>query len=372
MQLRIFLLYSALSFLFSAPVFAQVDSSAILLRKSSPATPEEGVQSGRYQIRVPSKDEPPIKDEAQEVVTPKKKKIRKTASEEKSVPATQPVAIPPKDEKAAEAAVTPSYADQVKDLVSGRNEPIVAYKEQVHPDDIRRNQIEINISPGILYYDSKSSFSYRNCRSYSPVVFAGGEIWWTPFIGLYGQYGMTSGADVVENGAINSRIPVTYELIEGGLDFRSFFGMSRRSNSMTFGIHYLENKFIVPSDNLFRSRTKSSGIGFHFQGRFPVAPSYSWILGAKMEPRISHTEYGTALNLQSGSSPESSRMTLQLGGEFKLSREHQMIWMLSTSLEKNQFTGSANMTDPETSLTPQGTSVTQTMSLLTLGYRWGH
>lgn len=370
MQLRHFLLSSVVALLgFSSCAFADANASALLLKKGSPVTPEEAVQSGRYQMRAPGKEEPAIKDEPISANVPKKRKIRKAASESAPVVAV-PVA-PAKDEKPPELAA-PSYADQVKDLVSGHNEPIVAYKEQVHPDDIRLNQIEINISPGILYYDSKSSFSFRNYRSYSPVTFAGGEIWWTPFLGLYGQYGLTSGADVVENGSIGSRVPITHELIEGGLDFRSFFGMSRKSNSMTFGFHYLENKFMVPTDNLFRSRTKSSGIGIHFQGRFPVAPSYSWILGAKMEPRISHTEYGTALSLQSGSSPESSRMTLLVGGEFKLSRAHQMVWMLSTSLEKNQFSGSANMVDPETSLTPQGTSVTQTMSLLTLGYRWGH
>jgi hypothetical protein len=370
MQLRSHFLFFMLSMVFSpVTVFSQVDSAALLLKKAGPVNPDEGVQSGRYQVRVPGKDEAPVIDEPATPIVPKKRKTRKTASES---PVTTVAPAPVKDEKTAEPLSAPSYVDQVKDLVAGRGEPLVAYKEQVHPDDVRLNRIEINIAPGILYYDSKSSFSYRNYRSYSPVAFAGGEIWWTPFIGLYGQYGLTSGADVVENGALNTRVSVTHELIEGGLDFRNFFGMSRKSNSITFGLHYLENKFSVPSDNLFRSRTKSSGVGFHFQGRFPVAPSYSWILGAKMEPRVSHVEYGTALNLQSGSSPESSRMTFIVGGEFKLSREHQMVWTLSGTLERNQFSGLANMVDPETGITPQGTSVTQTMSLLTLGYRWGH
>lgn len=349
--------------------FAQIDSGGILLQSSGEDNSKDGIDSGRYQVRPEEAPLPSTKP----AKLKKRGKSRQISSESSAI-----MELPAKPTEASRTTEAPpntpppSYVDQVKGLVLGNNQPIAIYRDQIHPDDVRLNRIEINVQPGLVYYNSQSSYSYRNYLSYSPFLSLGAEIWWTPFIGLYGQYGTSFGADIIDNGTAGSRAPVTHEIIEGGVDFRKFFGFSRRSNSITFGLNYFEYKLGLPSDNSFRSRTKSNGVGIHFQARFPVAPSYSWIVGAKMEPRIAHSEYGTTLGLQSGSSPESSRFTLSVGGEFKLSREHQLVWNLSTALEKNQFTGQANLVDPETGAAPQGVSVAQTLSLFTLGYRWGH
>ena len=345
-------------------------SEFLLPTQASKNLQEEAISSGRYSVKENSEILPTPEQNSRARF--KKKILRKIASEPVHSDLAPAVAQAPKPE-IEKPVQAPSYADQVKDLVLGKSLPEVqAYREQVHPDDIRLNRFEINIAPGLIYMDSKSTESYRNYISFSPVIKFGGEIWWTPFIGLFGNYGSSLGADVKNGNQTQSNTSVNHELIDGGLDFRQFFGLSRKSNSITFGLHYFESKFSPPADSVSRTRTKTSGFGIHFESRFPTAPSYAWILGAKIDPRVSHAEFGTSLGLQSGTSVESSRWGFHFGGEFKLSRQNQMIWDIAYTLEKNQFAGSSNLADPETNTVPSGVGVTNGMSFLTLGYRWGH
>jgi hypothetical protein len=360
-------------FLISNISFGQMDS--VLLRGSEQAPQDAGLSSGRYEIR----EGTPLPVEIKPAV-PNKKATRRVSSE--SVPSEIPLVKgstpgsgPAQASSVGNAtkAEPPSMADQVKDLVLGKEQPTLeAYKEQIHPDDIRLNRLEINVSPGYIYHESKSTYSYRSYQLFSPYVALGAQIWLTPFIGIGGRHGTSLGADVSEAGIASTHIPVTYEDSEVSIDFRRFFGFSRRSNSLKFGIYFSEDKFLVPGDNMNRVSTRSSGLGLKFDSRFPIAPSYAWTFGGRVQPRISHAEMATGLSLQSGESPQASRVGLNCGGEFKLSRESQIIWNLSFSIEKDQFTGPATSVDPETSLTPSGVSVTQTQSLFTLGYRWGH
>jgi hypothetical protein len=355
-------------FLVSGLVFAQADS--LLLKGSKQAPQDDGLSNGRYEVR----EGAPLAPAPAAPSSAKKKITRRTSSEKSlSEPKLETFTNSVPGPAPTSNSEPPSVADQVKDLVLGKEQPTLeAYKEQIHPDDVRLNRLEINVSPGYVYHESKSSYSYRNYLSFSPYISLGAQIWLTPFIGLGGKHGTSLGADISEAGVPSSHIPVTYEDSEVSVDFRRFFGFSRRSNSLNFGIYFSESKLSVPGDNLKRVKTRSSGIGIKFESRFPTAPSYSWILGGRIQPRISHTETATGLNLQSGESPQSSQVGLNFGGEFKLSRGSQIIWDLSYSFEKNQFTGPASTSDPETSITPSGVSVTQTQSLFTLGYRWGH
>jgi hypothetical protein len=280
-------------------------------------------------------------------------------------------------EKTAETAPTPeieepTVTEQVKDLVLGNQQPAVeAYKEQIHPDDIRMNRIEINIKPGVLSNTSKSSYSYRDYSSFSPKILLGAQFWLTPFLGIYGDYTTTMGADVAGEGSTRSRIMAQDEWTELGLDVRKFFGMSRKSNSIQFGIHLSEYKFSVPGDEIYRLKLKSSGFGLHLLNRIPVAPSYSWIVGGKLMPRIQHAEIETGLTASSGSTGESSRIELMVGGEFKMSRQNQIVWDVTAAFEKNQFGGQASAIDPETGSKPKGVSVENTFILISFGYRWG-
>ncbi len=266
----------------------------------------------------------------------------------------------------------PSMTDQVRDMVMGTgSDSVEAYKEQIHPDDIRMNRIEVNVAPGVISNQSKSSYSFRNYSTFSPKVSLGANFWLTPFMGLYGDYTTSMGSDVASDSATGARVSAQHEWTELGFDVRKFFGMSRKSNSLQFGIHLSEYKFVIPGDDTHRVGLRSTGIGVHLMTRIPVAPSYAWVFGGKLIPRVQHTELGTGLDLSSGSGGESTRVDLTVGGEFKLARQNQIIWSITSSFEKNQFNGQANIVDPEKGSAPKGVSVENAFYLFSLGYRWG-
>lgn len=353
---------------FSDLAYGQLDST--LLKGSKEAPQDAALQSGRYQLR----QEPPLVDPSIKSPAQRRKSGRKRvpSSEEVKVEVKASEVDSSSQSTGTKPVDPPSVADQMKGLVLGEQQPSLdAYREQVHPDDVRLNRLEVNLVPGYYYEESKSTYSFRNYQFFAPFMRVGATLWLTPFIGFGGNYGTTTGADISESGSNAAHVPVTNEITNLNLDFRKFFGFSRKSNSMNFGVHYYESRFSVPGDSLKRTKIKSNGIGVHFEARFPVAPSYSWVLGGRAEPRLNHAESATAINLESGSGAQSSRVGINLGGELKLSRQNQIIWDLSFAVEKNQFSGSANTADPETGVVPTGVSVSHTQSLFSLGYRWG-
>lgn len=359
----------------SVSAHTQTEKSSTILIKGSDKAPQEAYTGDRFEIKPEASHK--IYNKTKNSAA-RKKLVRSIASadaDKNEIPASSAVSIDSEQKRVQviePIVVEPTVVEQVKDLVLGNPQPsIESYKEQVHPDDVRLNRIEINISPGFIYVDSKSNYSYRNYISPSPYALIGSRIWLTPMLGVYGNYGLSTGADVSEGSNGQSKTAVTHENIDLGIDFRKFFGLSRRSNSVIFGIHYSENKFLVPSDSTKRLKTKSSGLGIHYSSRFPVAPSYAWVFGARIEPKLNHTELPTGLTIMSGSGVESSRVGVNFGGEFKLSRQHQMIWDISVNSEKNLFSGSAYSVDPETGLTPEGVSIINNQVLFTFGYRWG-
>lgn len=266
---------------------------------------------------------------------------------------------------------TPSWKEQLKELVYAPPTEIQEYKERIHPDDNRLNQIEINLMPGVMSVNSKSNLDYRDYKTTAPAWLLGGEFWLTPFMGVYGSYTSTIGGDVIGDPSTNSHVSAQHEWTEIGFDLRKYFGMSRKANSVTFGVDYTSYKFTVPSDSTYREDLSSNAIGFHVQARMPVAPNYAWTFGARVAPRVNISEKNTALDLSSGSSPQAIRLGANVGGEFKLSREHQLIWQLSISYEKAKYGDQSSLPDPNTGSVVNGVSVDSTTTFLQFGYRWG-
>ncbi|MCE3009665.1 MAG: hypothetical protein LW875_03520 [Proteobacteria bacterium] len=266
---------------------------------------------------------------------------------------------------------SPSLVEQVKEIVEGK-EPIQlrAYREQVHEDDNRLNRLEVELSSFLQYVDSDSDYSYRNYQSYSPGLEVGGRLWLTPFLGLHGHYGTTTSAGIRRNNNPGS-VAVKFDSTDMGLMIRQYFGLSRRSNSVTFGLTYTESRLMVPSDELTRMGLVSKGFGVEVSGRIPVAPSFAWILGASLYPRLTAQEVETSLDLSSGSSPSTGRMKINLGSEIKFSRRHQILVGLEYQHETTQYDGSASQADPVTGQIPSGVTVQQGMTFLKFGYRWG-
>lgn len=372
---------------FAQSSWAQVDSTSILLlnSESSKIPAGGGLESGRYKI-LPSRSTSSAPATATEPVPSTKLAQTKTKQKQQD-PSSTPLASselgkslfsePPPPAKAEAPAddievQQPSMTDQLRGMVLGQDQPIVeAYKERVHPDDVRLNRIEIDIASGVFSNHSQSNYSFREYNSTAPQLKVGAQFWFTPFLGIYGDYMMSLGADVAGDPVTRSRVAAHHEWTEIGLDFRQFFGMSRKANSVEFGFHFSEYKLGVPSDDSDRVQLKSTGIGLHLSSRIPVAPSYAWILGGKLMPRVQHKEIETGVAASSGTSSESSRVDAFVGGEFKMSRQNQILWNLTSSFEKNQFQGTASLRDPSTGAEPRNVSVTNTVVVLSLGYRWG-
>lgn len=273
----------------------------------------------------------------------------------------------------SEEKVEPNLADQAQSLFTAKTEKIYDfYREQVHPDDIRNNKVEIEFAPTAVYNDSSSNYSFREYNSYFTALKLKANVWLTPLIGLSGQMLFSLGSDIDANDGTRSRVATKYDNLDLGLNFRKFFGISRKSNSIETSLLYSDYKFSPSSDSTARLKTKTTGFGLGVKARFPTSASYAWTLGGSFFPRLTHDESENAVAIESGSIMESSRLGLDFGGEFKFSRESQLVWNLGLSSERNQFDGAASLVDPQWGLTPSHVSVTNTIYMFSLGYRWGH
>lgn len=355
----------------------------------------EGISTGRYEIKKsvsPAKKRAPASEgpEAQEVDVvlksgngkakpivestktdgPAADDLKPLALEQSSVPSEKSESA---KTEGKEEVVEPGIQEQAESLFSAKAAKIYSfYREQIHPDDIRNNRVEIDIMPSMVYNDSQSNYSFRDYQSYFNALKLKSNVWFTPLIGVSGQIMFSMAADLDAMSADRSRVSAKYEQLDLGVNFRKFFGVSRKASSLEFAVLYTDHKMTVPSDTLSRVRIKSQGLGLGIKSRIPVSTDYAWVLGGTFFPRIQHSEEETGQAISSGSIAESSRVGLEFGGEYKYTRQSQIIWSLGLSTERNIFDGAATFTDPHTGATPSNVSVTNSTYLFSLGYRWGH
>jgi hypothetical protein len=341
-----------------------------------PATTKEGVEHGRYQIkkaapalvpevevkRSPANTEPPVEQKVQEVVPT-------------AVPAVAPAPVAETTEtpeKVEEKFQEPSISAQAQSLMDSDSQKVInLYKEQIHPDDIRNNRLEIQGSPALVYNGSQSNYSYRSYSSFFSAMELASNVWMTPSIGLSGRILFSFGATLSGDSTTSSGTATKYEDLDLGLKFRRFFGMSRLANSMEFNFLFSESKMSTPSDNTHRPQLLSSGAGIKMTARIPTSGSFSWVFGGSFFPRLRHEEGKTGILIRSGSPGENTRLGVNVGGEVKFSRESQMIYDFSVATERNTFDGTASPADPEKLTSPTNVSVTNTFVMFSFGYRWG-
>lgn len=359
----------------------------------------EGFSTGRYEIRSSAKSRKPASEEVTAATTSASATAAAAVTVEKSVeaaptprakkavdaatPAATPVVIeektvskeampsveaPPTENLAKE----PGIRTQAESLFNdGAQKVYEFYKEQIHEDDIRNNRLEIEISPTAVYNDSSSNYSFREYQSFFNALKVRANVWLTPLIGVSGQILFSFAADV-DSVIDSSRVGTKYEFMDVGLNFRKFFGISRKSNSLEFSVLYNENKMSPASDNMSRAKLTSNGFGVGMKARIPTSFTYAWVLGGSFFPRLQHDEGDTGIIINSGSMEETARLGVDLGGEWKFDRESQLIWNLGLSSERNVFDGTASLPDPSTGTAPSNVSVTNTLYMFSLGYRWGH
>nr|BFD61428.1 hypothetical protein BdHM001_01090 [Bdellovibrio sp. HM001] len=382
---------SSISFLIFAALFS-------LTFESSAQVGLEGFSSGRYEVRKSNKRNPasetaPVVTDSDGVAVRtlktseleaeekarKEAEARKKAEENQVVTTTAPaVSAKPAVEKVVDTEDSsevqePGIGEQAESLFSNKAGRIYEfYREQIHPDDIRKNRLELEVMPVVAYNDSQSNYGFRDYQSFFNALNIRANVWFTPLIGVSGRILFSFAADVDSVTADQSRIPARFEMVDVGVNFRKFFGVSRKANSLEFSVLLSDSKMTVPSDNTSRARLKTQGLGLGLKGRIPTSADYAWTVGGSFFPRLQHSESETGVAIQSGASEESVRIGLDVGGEWKFTRESQMIWNLGASVERNVFDGTAGIPDPSTGLTPNNVSVTNAFYMLSLGYRWGH
>lgn len=287
-----------------------------------------------------------------------------------ALPATTPESPVAEAQKILEE---PTFSQQAQSFFSSDAEKINNfYESKFAENDHRQNKVEISFAPGFETSESSSNFSYRNYRSVFAGMNLGANVWLTPAIGIGGNYIFSLGADTSGDAVTGTRSPARFELLDLGFKFRKFFGFSPTSKSLEFNLLYSDSKLTVPSDDLFRARLKTSGFGLKMTLRVPTSAEVAWLVGGSLYPRLQHTEETSGVSISSGSNIENTRLGLQLGTEINLSQQSQIFYEVSASSEKNLFEGPAAIVDPATGTKPKNVSVTNSLYIFSLGYRWGN
>lgn len=359
---------------------ADLDPASPLLRGRGTSPTIETLDSGRFVVkpaeerkqntgRSPRSHEKPAEEKAP-ATTETVSEQPETKVEVAESPAEEPKPAP--HENPEEISQEDSnLLERLRVLILGVNDEeleALRTKQGKHLD--AENSVEIYLAPSYLYYNSSSSYSVRNYSSSSPGYTAGLSLWFSPYFGLEGEMQSSLGASLnsLTDDSVN---PLSLSKNRIGLTFRSIDLKSPLSPQTLWRISYTEFSARTSSDTGGRVSTKSSGVQIAFEAKLPSSKSYSHRLGVSIEPRLSHKESSGSQNIRSGKSSSSSAIAATVGGEIKFNRKSQVYWSIEHRYERNLFKGESNYADPESGFTPDGLNVDQSLTLFSIGYRWG-
>jgi hypothetical protein len=364
------------------PAVAQVDlSNSVLLRTGSKSGPSvESLDSGRYKIREPKSRDAAVEMEEEKTGTSipspvsSKTTVKAKATAEATttvvvVPSTppepSPVPLGPQPEPQK-----PSVTTQVKELILGGTEDDIAdYRNQIHPQDPRANAVEISMAPAYYYNDTSSSYSFHNYNSSGPGYDLRANLWLTPFFGLQSDL-FTSLSSSVRSGGSNA-VAVEYQVWDSGLRFRKHFGYSRKSSSVVFGIDYTQSSSKIARAAIDLVGSESSGVALVMESTIPSSVTYAHTFGIAMRPHMHEKESATSISVTSGTKGQTNGVELSLGGQWTLDRRNQVFWKLRHNVERTLYEGSASQVDPQTGVTPNGVTLTNSTTMFYFGFRWG-
>ncbi|NQZ02579.1 MAG: hypothetical protein HRT45_18110 [Bdellovibrionales bacterium] len=348
---------------FLGRAFAQVDPSAALLLRSSGRAPEkQNLDSSRYQVR------PGASSRNTDVGS----RPLQSATDATNRVETQ-------SDKTSEAAENTAQAgdqsDQVIGVATAEVKPI-SNETQWQPiadRDVRKNIVDLHIAPVYVYNESSGNFWFRQFTQHAPGFQVGADIWFTPDFAFNTTYMTTTASSIDGSFADDGRISVENDWFSGDLKFRKSFSNAINSSMLILAVGYREYEMRVSSLADERIGTKSSGVHVKAEVLLSQGPTCQWSLGAEYMPRVSHQEVASEIDVKSGDDNESSMVGVHLGGRFILSREHQMFWRLSHSIERNLFSGQSNINDPRaTPARVTGVEITNSFTIFSLGYTWGN
>ncbi|MES2962368.1 MAG: hypothetical protein V4760_00665 [Bdellovibrionota bacterium] len=332
---------------------AQSDPSVLLLNSGpSPADRDRGLEAGRYTVRPKESSKEAKLPRAQQSAGETKSETKSEGGETRTpspTPAPTPAVVP-----AASPTPPPEHAVRVLDV----------------RDDRRLTMLEIAVAPGYLYNVSDSAYSYRSYNTAAPTISLDAKVWLSPTFAIHTSYLGTVSGNVNDSVNGSRNVAATQQWNTLGLRSRKFFGATRLAPTLEFGLDYYEYEFRVPSDAQTRARLKSTGAQLSLETEIPNSPYRSYTLGFTFNPKLQHKESATAVDFQSGGTVDANGVGVSVGSKVRFDRSNAMFWKVSYSVEKDVFGGTASLAD-QTGIAPTGVSVTNTFSLIQLGYTWG-
>jgi hypothetical protein len=288
------------------------------------------------------------------------------------VTAPSPTPIPtPKIIKRPEIAPTPTPTPSPAPAPVAEPTKKAEATKPLHIDDPRQNLVRLTAAPGYHYVNSSSDYWFRDYYGSSPALSIGAEVWVTTYFGIVSKYLTTLGSEITATHDANKKISVDHQYFDLGFEWRSYGSPTKKSSALIFGLHYNEYQMRLPVSEPERIRIKSSGLLIDLGARIPAKNNSALIFGSEFLPNVNLKEEKTGVRVRSGTLDSSHAISFYFGKEYVLSREEQVYWKLWHRIDKTVYRGLANTPDPISGASPEGVSVTNSSTMLSVGVSWG-
>ena len=241
----------------------------------------------------------------------------------------------------------------------------------VDPRDTRRNIVEVGVGLGYLYNDADSSSWFRRYHTSGGLVRLESRLWLSSSFGIQGTYSTSFGHSISSHPPGHNSVAVDHQTMEIGIRYRRFFGAKMKSPSLTLGVDHREYRFGVTSGEQQRTNLMTTGVRLMAELQIPDSIRSRWDLGIEIVPRASHREIKSQAAIKSGSKNQTDVLGLWAGETYTLNRSNQVYWRVSHTIERSIFSGASSPSDPLAGATLQGVSVSNSMTMFTIGYFWG-
>jgi hypothetical protein len=352
---------------------AQQPPAAVSILPQAPSTTETqeatvDLESDRYEkrIQIPRRAPPPEKP----VVAPTKVAAPSPEISRPMEQATTLSGLAPQQQKLPEKQ---SVGEEFRDMViGGSTEDIERYQNFLAPDDIRRNNVELEIAPGYVYNESASQYWPRSYNSATPSGRLGLNVWFTPFFGVNTSFTKTFLGTAQKQFNSTSQTPSMDQWLTIGLRFRRFSSSSQMASGLTLGLDYYDYQRKLPADDLYRNRLSTSAVLLSAESRVPTSETVAWLFKLEYMPVMIHREEALGRDVKSGTSPQSFGAGVSIGPEFKMNRGNRLFMRGRLNYERDSFSGTASTANPGTGEIPENVTVSNTFLFFEMGYIWGN
>lgn len=272
----------------------------------------------------------------------------------------------------APTGIDPTLEENVRAIVTEEDpDSLVIYKKQIHPNDVRRNKLEIDIRLGQASKTSKSEFRFKDYSFSSPNVGIRARFGLTPMVSFVGDFSSLVSGNIPYISK-STLIGVVDETSYFGLHYRKYQGLSRRASSFEIGLGYLDSQFRVPKSVTERIGQSTSGLDLNGTLRVSNAVNHTLLFSVKVAPALKAKEPASQSLISSGKSKSSYLIGASIGGEYFLERRRQITWNFGWEEMVARYSGSATPADPLSNQVMSDVKVSETLIHLSVGYRWGH